>query len=111
VGVPHGLRLLAALTSAALDRHLLHTDAPIPLATIAHHSRVGRPAIGILENPLEHGVVRPLDDDQTPRPLHFFTVGEELGSLQEIARTLPRWLGCQGREAGSLREPSISILT
>jgi hypothetical protein len=75
VGVPHGLRLRAALTLAALDRRLLHTDAPIPLATIAHHSRVGRPAIGILENPLEHGVVRPLDYDETPKLLHAATIG------------------------------------
>jgi hypothetical protein len=62
------------LASAPLDCHLLHTDAPIPLPPIAHHSRARRPAIGILENPLEHGVVGPLDYDETPRLFHAATI-------------------------------------
>jgi hypothetical protein len=49
VGVPHGLRLLAALTSAALDRHLLQSEPPLPLTTISHHRRAGWPAIGVSE--------------------------------------------------------------
>jgi hypothetical protein len=51
------------------------------MTTINHNSRVGRPAIGVLENPLEHGVVRPLDDDQTPRLFHAATIGAEVGNL------------------------------
>jgi hypothetical protein len=45
------------------------------MATIRHHSRPGRPTIGVLENPLEHGTVRPLDYDETPQLFHAATIG------------------------------------
>jgi hypothetical protein len=77
------VRLRAALVSAALDRHLLQADPPLPMTTIEHHSRVGRPAIGVLENPLEHGAVRPLDYDETPRLFHAATIGAQVEDLQK----------------------------
>jgi hypothetical protein len=84
--VPHGVRLRSTLASAALDRHLLHTDPPLPLTTIEHHSRVGRPAIGVLENPLEHRAVCPLNYDETPKLYHGVTMEAWVGSLQKRAK-------------------------
>jgi hypothetical protein len=89
VGVPHRVGLRPALASAAFDRHLLYADPPLPMAPIGHHSRASRPAIRILENPLEHGAVRPLNYDETPRLFHAATIGAPVGKLQRKARTLP----------------------
>ena len=83
--VPHGVRLRAALASAALDRHLLHAAPPIPMTTIEHHSRVGRPAIGVLENPLEHRAVGPLNYDETPRLYHGVTMEAWVADLEKRA--------------------------
>jgi hypothetical protein len=65
--VPRDIRLSVALASAALDRHLLDANPPLSMTPIDHHRRVGRPAIGILENRLEHDAVRPLDDEDIAR--------------------------------------------
>jgi hypothetical protein len=101
--VPRDIRLSAALASAALDRHLFHANSPLPVTTIDHHGRVTRPVIGVLENRLEHDAVRSLDYDETPKLLHLPTVGEPIGSLQEIERALLPVARCFGRRRGRSR--------
>jgi hypothetical protein len=74
VSVPHGVRFDPTLPAAALTCNLLDLHPALPKAAIEHDGRAGRPAVGVLENRMEDGAVRPLHDDETPALLHAATI-------------------------------------
>ena len=83
MGVPHRVWFPATWAAAAVQGNLLHADPALRVPTVYHHGRSLRPAIGVLQNPLEHGPVRRLHNDETPPPFHAATIGGWVSDLHE----------------------------